>query len=146
MILSEVKDYIKSQPNDRKLSKNDVLHHLKTITQIEKGDQTNTSTPKFKPKHLKKGDIIKNGVAFKVRPCVVIKVEKDIVYSIPLSTTENSNNLCETKSRFFENSYFSKSIVSNTIEVALKNYTGIYDNSKHLNKVIKQLKETLINF
>jgi hypothetical protein len=137
MELDKVKEHINGLPDSAKCTKNQVLHHLNSVTSV--------TTETKKPKYLKKGDIIKAMGGWKVRPCVVIKVDKDIVYAIPLSTTEDGINLCEANSRFLTENYFSKSIISVTKENALKNFVGVYDNPKNLNEAIKKVKENLIN-
>jgi hypothetical protein len=137
MELDKVKKHINGLPDNTKHTKNQVLHHLDSVTSV--------TTNIKKPKYIKKGDIIKAMGGWKVRPCVVIKVDKDIVYCIPLSTTEDGINLCKANSRFLTENYFSKSIISVTKENALKNFTGVYDNPKNLNEAIKKIKEKLIN-
>lgn len=120
------------------------------VKEINKDDLVdffnNAINTKYRPNKLKKGDVVDSMVAFKLRPCVIIGVEKNNVYAIPLSTTQDDNNLCQCKGRFFgENSYFSKSIVSISCESALRLFKGCYDNPKHLNFVISQLKSVLVN-
>lgn len=120
------------------------------VKEINKDDLVdffnNAINTKYRPNKLKKGDVVVSMVAFKLRPCVIIGVEKNNVYAIPLSTTQDDNNLCQCKGRFFgDNSYFSKSIVSISYESALKLFKGCYDNPKHLNLVISQLKSVLVN-
>ena len=79
------------------------------------------------PMYFKKGDIILNEVGYK-RPCVVIKVEKDFLLTIPLSTTKDCLNLCKYKSRFLRDGFYSKSIVAIKTDYARNNFIGIFDN------------------
>lgn len=61
------------------------------VKEINKDDLVdffnNAINTKYRPNKLKKGDVVDSMVAFKLRPCVIIGVEKNNVYAIPLSTT-----------------------------------------------------------
>lgn len=94
-----------------------------------------------KPSEIKKGDAIINFEGVKSRPCVVCKVLKDrTVLYIPLTSSENVHCLSESKSRFFGEGCFTKSISVCTEEFAINNFIGVYDNMPALNKAIKELK------
>lgn len=95
------------------------------------------------PTYFKKGDIVVAGVGLKKRPCVVIKVCLDVLYLIPLSTTEDSLNLMPFRSRFLGEGFFSKGVSVVTIEYAKENFTGVFDNPKALNAAIKKIKEEI---
>lgn len=101
-------------------------------------------TNKFLPTKLKKGDVIRI-YTVKVRPAVIIKILNNIIYCVPLSTTKDELNLCESSSRFFPDSYFTKSIDVTTYQYALDNIIGLYDNPKHLNEIIKLLEKEMSN-
>lgn len=135
MEISTQIDIIKNVKNNKSFSKTEVLEILNTITKLNNHNN--------KPKYLKKGDVINNLIGNKVRPCVIIKVEKEQVYVIPMSTTDDHNKLCDAKSRFFKDGYFTKTLASINYDIAIKQYKGSYDNPKHLNIVIKQLKVKL---
>ena len=92
------------------------------------------------PTVLKKGDVIKLESGIKVRPCVIIKVYKDFVIAIPLTSTENIHNLCVSSSRFFGEGWFSNTYVIVPIGLALERFIGVYDDMKVLNNAIKELK------
>ena len=95
------------------------------------------------PKSLKVGDVI-TVRQNKSRPAVIVKVLEENVIVIPLSTTEDANNLIETKGRFFGGEYFSKCFITVNMEHALKNFIGMYDHRSSLNEAKKQLKLFLI--
>lgn len=95
--------------------------------------------------NIKKGDVIAYSL-YKKRPIVVIKIVKDIVYGIPLSTTKDDLNLCSYTSRQFKSGFFSKSIVCMQKEICKNNFIGTLDNNKDLNKAISLLKELIIKF
>lgn len=97
------------------------------------------------PKKWKKGDVIRVRVNMsneKTRPSVVIKVCKEYLISIPLTSSEDVNTLCESVgSRFFKDSYFCNNYVLTPISYSDENFLGIYDNNKSLNLAIKKLKD-----
>lgn len=95
------------------------------------------------PNIFKKGDMVSNGVGVKKRPCVVVKVCREMLYMIPLSSTKDVLNMCESKSRFMEDGYFSAGMSVVTVEYAQENFIGVYDNNKLLNIAIKKLKESI---
>lgn len=95
---------------------------------------------RFAPSVLKKGDVIRVYAGVKQRPCVIIKVKTDMVICIPLTSTENVNNLCYGKSRFYGESFFSNEYKVVDVENAKRNFIGVYDNTKCLNNAIKELK------
>jgi len=95
---------------------------------------------RFPPRELKKGDVYTISVSKYPRPVVIIKVLKDKVIGIPLTSTENVNALYKGNSRFFGESYFCNSFTVTNKEDALKRFTSVYDNSKVLNNAIKALR------
>jgi hypothetical protein len=96
------------------------------------------------PKKWKRGDVIRvriNLTSDKARPSVVIKVTKDYLVSIPLTSGEDVNTLCpSTGSRFFKDGNFCNSYVVTTVSYSNENYIGIYDSPKSLNNAVKELK------
>jgi len=93
------------------------------------------------PSVFKKGDVILNGVGAKKRPCVVVKVLDELLLAIPLSTTKDAMNICESKSRFFLDGWLSCGVWAITKEYAKDNFAGVFDNNKDLNKAIGIMKE-----
>jgi len=112
---------------------NDVVEVLQSVTAI--------SNSKIRPKELKKHDVIRTFEVRKARPGVIIKVLEDVVIVIPLSTTEDCINLCESKSRFFGEGFFSRNFVVVCKDEAMQNFLGVYDNPKLVNQACKLLKE-----
>lgn len=93
------------------------------------------------PLSLKKGDVYSIIIGKKSRPTVIIKVLKDTVLSIPLSTTKDELNLCEYSSRFFGKGYFSASIITSKSEYAHSKFLGVLDNNRCLNNAINEMKQ-----
>lgn len=122
--------------NKSNYSKSEVTHLLNHITRLEKEDD--------KPRYIKKYDYFvtkdSNG---KPRPYVVIKVLQDTVIAIPTSTTEDSLNLMESRSRFLGDGYFGKQLVTVKKDVVMERFAGVYDNPKLVRKAIKAIKEYL---
>jgi len=112
-----------------------VKHLINSITSIETK----------RPVKLRKGDVIVKEcfTTTKKRPYVLIKVLKEFSLALPLSTTEDSLNLCESDSRFFRVGFFSNQLVTLKNQDALENFAGIYDNPRNLNKAVKIMKEFL---
>lgn len=97
-----------------------------------------------RPDKLKIGDVFVNLVGGKNRPIVIVKVLEDVVLGVPLSTTEDSLNLVQFKSRFFGNNYFSKQVIITKYELAMEKFTGVFDSPRDLNKAKAMLKQFYI--
>lgn len=100
----------------------------------------------YQPTKLKKGDVVKIGVALKPRPCVVWKTVGEFIICIPMSTTEDEMNACKFSSRFFGDNYLSKNLVITTIS-RIKEQTaflGILEDNKAFNIAIKEIKKLLV--
>lgn len=93
------------------------------------------------PTRLKKGDVVVVASGIKTRPAVIIKVLKETVVVIPLSSTEDSLNLLPFNSRFFGENYFSKYLMTVTKDYATEHFVGVFDCNRDLNKAIKLIKE-----
>lgn len=92
------------------------------------------------PTKFNVGDVIRVDVGSKRRPAVVIKVNKDTLFLIPLSTTEDSFNSIMYKHRLFGTGFFSHGLAVCTKEYAKLNFIGIFGNNKQLKEAIKILK------
>lgn len=125
------KDEIIRRIDDEKPSIHQVKGWLKTIS----SGKTVSS--------LRKGDVIAY-LLYKRRPVVVVKVTKDNIYGIPLSSTEDEHNLCAYSSRQFGNGFFNKSLVTMKPDICKNNFIGTFDNFKDLNKAVKLLKELIM--
>ena len=60
------------------------------------------------PVSLKKGDVYVSYCGTKKRPCVIVKVFKDFVVGIPLTSGENIHSSVPYKCRFFWRGVFRK--------------------------------------
>lgn len=98
------------------------------------------------PSKLRKGDVIlsTSSSSEKRRPMVVVKVLQEVCLVLPLSTTEDSLNLIPSSSRFFREGFFTKQVLTVKLENAYKNFAGVYDNPRELNKAIKEMQKYLI--
>lgn len=101
------------------------------------------TTDSMPPTEYRKGDVIANGVGAKKRPMVVISIVGNMMYGIPLSSTQDEFNLSESKSRFMGDGWFSKGVSVVTKEYADENFIGVYDNMKLLNKAIELMKNEI---
>ncbi len=100
------------------------------------------------PQFFKKGDVIRLRInqdgSSKPRPSIVIKVTKEFLVSIPLTSADDINTLCpSTGSRFFRDGNFCNTYVVTALEKA--EFIGVYDSPKSLNTAIKNLKEFIGN-
>lgn len=100
----------------------------------------NTNT-KFKPNKIRKGDVISLYVGSKSRPCVVVKVLKDKVVSLPMTSSENIHNITSFKSRFFGEGFISNDISTCDFDTALTNFAGVLDDRDSINIAINNLKK-----
>ena len=97
---------------------------------------------KCQPTKLKLGDVILMPAGLKVRPCVIIKIKKDLIHFVPLTTTENHQVLMPCSGRFFGyTSFFTKSVLTTTHEIAISHFAGVYDKPSDIKKVITALSE-----
>lgn len=99
--------------------------------------ENNTNTPD----KIKRCDAITVYSGQKARPSIVIKAHKDYVISLPLTSSENPNSLCESDSRFFGKGFFCNTYAVTPTKYAFERFIGIYDNPKVLNNAIKELRE-----
>lgn len=127
------------------MKKNDIIETIedsKTYKGKEvKGLISSVTADVIKPFNLKRGDVFKNNVGRKKRPCVVINIIDDIVLGIPLTTTEDSLSIGDYDSRFLGKGSFTKQIISVPFEYALNNYFTILDDDESLDNIHRQIKE-----
>jgi len=94
------------------------------------------------PTTYRKGDVFRvQGGNYKLRPAVCIKVTKNYLVVIPLTSTENEHCMAESKSRFFKEGCFCNSYIILPVDVAKDSFMGVYDSPKVLNNAIKELRE-----
>lgn len=132
-IILELKDNSNTQKNFKKAAVVDLINSI------------STGSKNKKPVRLHKGDVFIHITGNKARPCVAIKVKKDVVYAIPISSTVDCLNMNQGKSRFFGESFFSKSIVGVKYEDAIKNFVGVYDDRKALKIAIETIKQEILS-
>lgn len=95
---------------------------------------------KRKPIEYKSGDVLMHSV-FK-HPYILLKKRKDDWICGLLTSEETCPEVLEIcQSRFFAESYLTKALFTTT-EVQ-GSFINVYGNSKHLNEVLKKLKEIL---
>lgn len=94
-------------------------------------------------KVIKKGDVFINIKSNKARPFVVLKVFKERVLSISMSTTEDYMNIMPFSCRIFGDNYFSFNIQLVSADEVRKNFVGVFEDKKSLNEVISIVKETI---
>lgn len=109
------------------------VRHL--ITSISK-----TPTLSFPITTVRKGDVFTYDRIDKTRPCVVIKVIKDICIALSMSTTKNWMNLGKFKCRQFGENYFNMNMFLVESSYVRKHFLGIMSYRKGLNESIKLLK------
>ena len=95
----------------------------------------------YKPTKLRKGDVIVLPIGAKTRPCVIIKVLKEVVVSLPITSSENSHNITPFNSRFFGEGHFSNDMVTCNLDLAKDKFVGILDDKESLNIAISNLKK-----
>ena len=93
------------------------------------------------PTSFKKGDVYLSYCGVKSRPCVIVKVFKDFVVGIPLTSGENIHSSVPYKCRFFGDGFLGK-----TIDIASKEYisnyfVGIFEDKKAIKLAIENIKE-----
>ena len=114
---------------------NDVKGILESITAV--------GISKIRPTTLKKGDVFRAFTGKKNRHHCVIKVTKDVVIAIPMSTTDDCITLSPFSSRFFGENYFGTCLTTHCLEEALGNFCGVLEDIKSLNRAVKELKQFL---
>jgi hypothetical protein len=98
-----------------------------------------TFDDRYLPKELKRGDVINIFAGIKKRPCVILSIKDNMVIYIPLTSSKNINNLCESKSRFYGVGHFSNTYGVCKLETALECFIGVYDNDLFLDNAEKEL-------
>lgn len=96
------------------------------------------------PNFLKVGDAIRvnvNSKSNKPRPSIIVKILKESVISIPLTSADDLNTLCPSVgSRFFKDCNFCNTWVITPKDKALGQYLGVYESPASLKNAVKELK------
>lgn len=96
------------------------------------------------PSRLKKGDMVLVLNGAKQRPAVIVKVLKEEVILMTLTTQKDIYSLSPAKSRFLDrDSYFCKGFSTISIDLAKRIFIGPFDNPRLLNEAIRLNKEYL---
>ena len=93
----------------------------------------------YRPNKLRKGDVIVLPIGVKTRPCAIIKVLKDMVVALPMTSSENNHSVTPYNSRFFGEGHFSNDMTTCYIDVAKDKFVGILDDKESLNIALKNL-------
>ena len=93
------------------------------------------------PTTLKKGDVYVSYCGAKKRPCVIVKVFKDFVVGIPLTSGENIHSSVSYKCRFFNEGFLCNTIDIASKEYVLENFTGIFEDKKAIKEALENIKE-----
>lgn len=93
------------------------------------------------PASFKKGDVYLSYCGVKSRPCVVVKVFKDFVVGIPLTSGENIHSSVSYKCRFLGEGFLGK-----TIDIASKEYVktyfaGVFEDKRAIKEALENIKE-----
>ena len=98
------------------------------------------NTPK-KPTVYKIGDVFLHKI-FR-HPYVILKQRRGTYICGLLTSESDCSEILEIcQSRFFENSYFTKTLF--TVSEEQGNFAGVYENNKHLKEVFLKLKQSLL--
>jgi hypothetical protein len=99
------------------------------------------SSGSAKPSSLKVGDVFMHPV-FK-HPYVFLENKGDFwLCGLLTSNCDFEQTLCSCRSRFFGTSHFTKVLF--TVSEPIGSWCNVYDNTRHLKSVLKQLKEIML--
>jgi hypothetical protein len=100
-----------------------------------------STSAKKRPVEYKVGDVFMHSIFH--HPYVLMEKKGDM-WICGLLTSEPScaEILCETRSRFFTENYFTRSLF--TVAVPTGSFYGVYDNKRHLTSVLKRLKKMFV--
>lgn len=100
----------------------------------------------YRPKQLKKYDLISAMVYSCPHPCIIFKTDENYVYAFGITSTLNNNVVCEIKdSRFFEGKYLTNTIVKVSTKEALNNFVGVFDNTQLAEAMFSVIKQEYNN-
>lgn len=118
---------------DRSYYGKEVRHIITSISKTQQPSQ-------FPLQSVRKGDVFLYDRIDKVRPCVVIKVIKDMCIALSMSTTKNWMNLGQFNCRQFGQNYFNMNVFLVESSYVRNQFVGIMSDRKSLNESIKLLK------
>jgi hypothetical protein len=126
------RDYIIEKLMSGEPSKDKLLGWLKAMP---------STTAKVKPTQYKVGDVFMHPIFH--HPYVLMEYKYGMWICSLLTSEESCTEiLCETRSRFFTNNYFTRVLF--TVAVPTGTFYGVYDNKRHLTSVLKKLKKMFV--
>ena len=93
------------------------------------------------PISIKKGDVYVSYCGTKKRPCVVVKILKDVVVGIPLTSGENIHSSVPYKCRFFNEGYLGKTIDIASKEYVQSYFAGVFEDKKAIKEALENINE-----
>ena len=93
------------------------------------------------PISIKKGDVYVSYCGAKKRPCVVVKILKDVVVGIPLTSGENIHSSVPYKCRFFGEGYLGKTIDIASKEYVQSYFVGVFEDKGAIKEALENIKE-----
>ena len=93
------------------------------------------------PISIKKGDVYVSYCGTKKRPCVVVKILKDVVVGIPLTSGENIHSSVPYKCRFFGEGYLGKTIDIASKEYVQSYFAGVFEDKKAIKEALENINE-----
>ncbi len=132
MTKQELIEHLKTKPN---WNSGEIIHQVNQI----KNNKFNLTKP-----IIKIGDLYGN--TYINHPIMVIKVTKEYVYGVCITSEESYVGILQTNSRFI-NGWFTTTIIKSTISHVENNIFGVYDNRTNiflLRKLLKQHYKTII--
>ena len=107
--------------------------------------QTMKTKNKILPTFIKMGDVFTIKELGNHR-CLVIKTTKDLVYSLMITSNENTTGIIEpTKSRFYSALFITSTLIIKSKDYAIANYENSFENNKQVLQVKKTFKLTMKN-
>jgi hypothetical protein len=106
------------------------------------GDANIKNDNSVRPATIEVGDIVLFHIARVMHPSIIISVEGNVCHSVVLSTKNREHHYLAPveNSRLLQTSYYTTTIASMSLELALENFIGIFDQPKQLKSVKKLLK------
>ena len=93
------------------------------------------------PVSFKKGDVYVSYCGVKSRPCVIVKVFKDFVVGIPLTSGENIHSSVPYKCRFFGDGFLGKTIDIASKEHVQTYFAGVFEDKGAIKEALENIKE-----
>lgn len=92
------------------------------------------------PTEFKKYDVLVVQSGKKKRPAVIVKVLKEFVITIPLTSSENIHSSVPYKCRFLGEGYFCLNYEIIPIDLVKESFVNIFEDKKAVREAINQIK------